>query len=133
MWFKSFPLNTSNSFIISLFFAFTLSHCATTTAPKTVKQETPPQVPQVVENTGKAHAFHIANNSEQYVDTVRFKPCGTPQKQYATLASNIKPNEKIILNVYEVCIDVVAEDAFQQTVYEQNGIRMTKITNIDIK
>lgn len=133
MWFKSFPLNTSNSFIISLFFAFSLSHCSTT-APKAPVGPTKPVAKQEAPvNVGKPHAFHIVNSSEQHVDTIRFKPCGTAEKHYATLASNVRPKEKLIMNVYEVCIDVLAEDAFQQTVYEQNDIRMTQKTNLNIK
>jgi hypothetical protein len=38
-----------------------------------------------------------------------------------------------MLNVHELCIDVVAEDGFRQTVYEQNNIRVMQKTTLDIQ
>jgi S-ribosylhomocysteine lyase LuxS involved in autoinducer biosynthesis len=77
--------------------------------------------------------IHIVNHTQDFVDTIRFKPCGAPTKLYTTLTGSIKPEEKVMLNVYELCIDVVAEDAFQQTVYEQNNVKVTHSVTLDIK
>lgn len=117
-----FPLNTSRSFIISAFFAFSLSHCASDQS----KVDLPPKA----ENPFK---MHIVNNTKEFVDTVQIKPCGTPAKYYSTLTHGIKPEEKVMANVYEMCVDVVAEDSFRQTVYEQNHIKMMQSTVLTIK
>ena len=119
---KDFPLNTSRSFIISVFFAFSLSHCAS--------DPTVVDLPPKAENPFK---MHIVNNTKEYVDTVQIKPCGTPAKYYTDLTHGIKPDQKVILNVYEMCIDVVAEDSFRQTVYEQNDVKMIQSTILNIK
>ena len=76
---------------------------------------------------------HIVNLTQGFVDTIRFKPCGAPTKLYTTLTSGIKPQEKVMLNVHELCIDVVAEDGFRQTVYEQNNINVIQKTTLNIK
>jgi hypothetical protein len=119
---NQFPLNTSRSFIISAFFAFSLSHCAS--------DPTAVDLPPKAENPFKVH---IINNTKAFVDTVQIKPCGTPAKYYTTLTQSIKPEEKVMLDVYEMCIDVVAEDSFQQTVYHQNHIKMTQRTVLTIR
>jgi hypothetical protein len=88
------------------------------------------EAPVVMDTYNK---MHIINHTKDFVDTVRFKPCGAPVKSYTTLTSSIGPEEKVMLNVYELCIDVIAEDPFQQTVFEQSDINVTSRTTLDIK
>jgi hypothetical protein len=127
---KSFPLNTSRSFIISAFFAFSLSHCASDPKLTDEQAQAAAETPVVMDTYNK---IHIVNHTQDFVDTIRFKPCGAPTKLYTTLTSSIKPQEKVMLNVHELCIDVVAEDGFRQTVYEQNNIRVMQKTTLDIQ
>jgi hypothetical protein len=127
---KSFPLNTSRSFIISAFFAFSLSHCASDPKLSDEEIQASQEAPVVMDTYNKVH---IVNHTQDFVDTIRFKPCGAPTKLYTTVTSSIKPQEKVMLNVHELCIDVVAEDSFRQTVYEQNNIQVTHKTSLDIK
>jgi hypothetical protein len=127
---KSFPLNTSRSFIISAFFAFSLSHCASDPKLSDEEIQASQEAPVVMDAYNKVH---IVNHTQDFVDTIRFKPCGAPTKLYTTVTSSIKPQEKVMLNVHELCIDVVAEDSFRQTVYEQNNIQVTHKTSLDIK
>ena len=132
MQLKSFPLNTSRSFVFSLFFAFTLSHCAST--PKVATSEdaqAKAQAPVVMADN--RYKMHIVNHTKDFVDTIRFKPCGAPTKLYTTLTGSIQPEQKVMLNIHELCIDVVAEDAFRQTVYEQANINILQNTTLDIK
>lgn len=128
---KSFPLNTSRSFIISAFFAFSLSHCASDPKLTEEQAQAGAETPPVVMDT--YNKVHIVNHTQDFVDTIRFKPCGAPTKLYTTLTSSIKPQEKVMLNVHELCIDVVAEDGFRQTVYEQNNIKVSNKTTLDIQ
>jgi hypothetical protein len=118
---STFPLNTSRSFIISAFFAFSLSHCASDS-----KVDLPPKAESPFQ-------MHIVNNTKAFVDTVQIKPCGTPARYYTTLTHGIKPKQKVMFDVYEMCVDVVAEDSFRQTVYEQNHIKMMQGTVLTIK
>jgi len=133
---KSFPLNTSRSFVISAFFAFSLSHCASD--PKVMQEEAQAETeaavvaeaPVVMDTYNK---MHIVNHTKDFVDTVRFKPCGAPVKSYTTLTSGLGPQQKVMLNVHELCIDVIAEDAFAKTVFEQSDISVMQRTTLDIK
>lgn len=120
---KSFPLNTSRSFIISALFALSLSHCASN---KDNEFTDPGENPD-------PYQMRIINKSDAFVDAVRLKPCGAPAKYYTTVTSGVKPAEKVTLNVYSVCIDLVAEDGFRQTVYEQKNIKMTQNTTLHIE
>ena len=131
---KSFPLNTSRSFIISAFFAFSLSHCASD--PKVVDEETQTKAETVAETPVVMDTYnkmHIVNHTKNFVDNIRFKPCGAPVKSYTTLTNHLGPQEKVMLNVHELCIDVIAQDAFEQTVFEQSDISVTHRTTLDIK
>ncbi|WP_455209728.1 hypothetical protein [Kaarinaea lacus] len=131
---KSFPLNTSRSFVISAFFAFSLSHCASDSkivdGDTQTKAEAETETAVVMDTYNK---MHIVNHTKDFVDTIRFKPCGAPIKSYTTLTGGLGPQEKVMLNVHELCIDVIAEDAFEQTVFEQSDINMTHRTTLDIK
>jgi hypothetical protein len=118
---RLFYLNTSRSFIISALFALTLSRCGS--QPEV-------ELPPLSENP---YRLQVVNSSTEVVDAIQFKPCGTPEKHYATLTTGIKPNQKVILNVYNVCIDVIAVDAFRQTLYEQDGFNMNQHTTWKIK
>jgi len=133
---KSFPLNTSRSFIISAFFAFSLSHCASD--PKVLDEEvqtsaqaeTMTESPVVMDTYNK---MHIVNHTKDFVDNIRFKPCGAPVKSYTTLTSSLGPQQKVMLNVHELCVDVIAEDAFERTVFEQSDISVNQRTTLEIK
>lgn len=131
---KSLHLNTSRSLIIGAFFALSLSHCAS--GPKVideqaqVKAEVEAEAPVPMDSSNK---MHIVNHTEGFLDNVRFKPCGAPVKSYTTLTSGVGPQEKVMLNVHEVCIDVIVEDAFQKTVFEQSDINVSHPLTLDIK
>jgi hypothetical protein len=124
--------NTSRSLIISAFFALSLSNCAS--GPKVgdeqIQVKAEAEAPVAMDSSNK---MHIVNHTEGFLDNVRFKPCGAPVKSYTTLTSGVGPQEKVMLNVHEVCIDVIVEDAFQKTVFEQSDINVSHPLTLDIK
>ena len=115
-----------------MFFAFSLSHCAT--GPRVTDEQT--QVKTEAEApaaTDSSNTMHIVNHTKSYLDNILFKPCGAPVKSYTTLTSSLGPQEKVVLNVHAVCIDVIAEDAFEKAVFEQSDISVARPLTLEIK
>jgi hypothetical protein len=116
-----FELNTSKSFALAGIMVLILSHCAS---------EPTVEAPPPVENP---YQLNVINNRAEIVDTVRLKPCGTPAKFYTTAANGLKPNERVMVNVYNVCVDVKAEDGFRHTLYEQSDLLVSKTKTLQLK
>ena len=81
-----------------------------------------------VPTTENPYALRIVNHTSNVVDNVKFKPCGTPTTHYATLTDKIQPQQKVMLNVYNLCVDLVAEDAFRQPLYQKTDLILNKET-----
>ena len=113
-------LNLSNyhhlkSTCLAVLLMLSLSHCASEPEIKL-----PPK-------SSKALTLNIENLSADFVDSIQFKPCGTPAKYYATAAERIKPNERVSINIYDLCVDLVAVDGFRQTLHQKSNFRPTQI------
>lgn len=132
MAYKPFALNITRSFIVSVCLAFSLSHCASypTVSNEQSQVKAEVEAPLAVSATNK---MHIVNHTDRLLDNIRFKPCGAPVKSYTTLKSSLRPQEKVMLSVHEVCIDVIIEDTFQKAVFEQSDINVTHPLTLDIK
>ena len=68
--------------------------------------------------------LRIENNSASVIDVIQAKPCGADAKEYKTQMSAIKPNERIMLHIYEHCVDLVALDGFGNVMDELAGLRL---------
>jgi hypothetical protein len=95
-----------------------------------IKPELEAEAPVAMDSSNK---INIVNNTKVSLDNIRFKPCGAPVKSYTTLVSSLGPTEKVMLNIHKVCIDVIIEDTFQKTVFEQSDINVTQHMTLDIK
>ncbi len=76
--------------------------------------------------------FYIVNNSKSFVDIVKFKPCGAPEKYFRNAAKKIGPKEQIMSKIYDVCIDLVAVDIFNKELARQQGYWMAQHTTWNI-
>jgi len=70
--------------------------------------------------------FYIVNNTKSFVDIVKFKPCGAPEKYFRNAATKIGPKEQIMSKVYDVCIDLVAIDIFNRELARQQDYWMAQ-------
>jgi len=76
--------------------------------------------------------FYIVNNSKSFVDIVKFKPCGAPDKYFRNAAKKIGPKQQIMSKVYDVCIDLVAVDIFNRELARQPDYWMAQQTTWQI-
>ena len=75
--------------------------------------------------------LRVENNSSTVIDVIQAKPCGAAASGYKPQMNTIKPQERIMLQIYEHCVDLVALDAFGNVMDELAGLRLN--TNITWK
>ena len=68
--------------------------------------------------------LRIENNSSTVIDVIRAKPCGSDDSQYKPQMEAVKPNERIMLHIYEHCVDLEALDSFGNVMDELAGLRI---------
>lgn len=68
--------------------------------------------------------LRVENNASSVIDVIQAKPCGTNEKEYKPQMNGIKPGERIMLHIYEECVDLVALDSFGNAMDELVGLRM---------
>lgn len=111
--------------IVICVMAFGLTGC--TTAPA-------PSVPSMEELAAqKSHQLNIINLTNEVINVIRFKPCGKDASDYSTLIENLKPKQRVVFNLFEVCIDIKALNAFDQTLAERNTLVLSNVNIWDIQ
>ena len=68
--------------------------------------------------------LRVENDSPNVIDVIQSKPCGTDATQYRPQMNTIKPKERIMLQIYEECVDLIALDAFGSVMDELEGLRL---------
>lgn len=68
--------------------------------------------------------LRVENHSSSVIDVIQAKPCGANDDQYKTQMNAIKPEERIMLHIYEDCVDLVALDGFGNVMDELAGLRL---------
>jgi hypothetical protein len=68
--------------------------------------------------------LRVINQSDTVIDVIDAKPCGADDSQYKTQMESIKPNQRIMLHIYQECVDLVALDAFGSALDELPGLRL---------
>lgn len=90
-----------------------LSGCAT---------EKPKPLPNPVTKPIK---LNIVNDSDKVIHTVKFKHCGTSEQDFNALVENLKPKEKITMNIYGTCVDLAAVNAFDQLLDQKQNFQLS--------
>ncbi|MGD8593723.1 MAG: hypothetical protein PVF82_12855 [Gammaproteobacteria bacterium] len=68
--------------------------------------------------------LRVENHSSAVIDVIQSKPCGANDDQYKPQMNAIKPEERIMLHIYEECVDLVALDGFGNVMDELVGLRL---------
>lgn len=76
-------------------------------------------------NWKQVHKISIVNASNKVINTIQYKPCGTQDNKYHYLTGNIKPQEKLTMNIYTHCVDLRAMNAFKK--------KLVDVKNVDLK
>ena len=68
--------------------------------------------------------LRVENNSSSVIDVIQSKPCGANEDQYKSQINSVKPKDRIMLHIYEECVDLVALDGFGNVMDELAGLRL---------
>jgi len=77
--------------------------------------------------------LRVENDSSTVIDVIQAKPCGTDAKHYKPQMNSIKPHERVMLQIYEHCVDLVALDGFGNVMDELGGLRLNSNITWKIK
>ena len=77
--------------------------------------------------------LRVENNATSVIDVIQAKPCGADTKEYRPQMSGIKPKQRVMLHIYEECVDLVALDSFGNVMDEFVGLRMNTHTTWKIQ
>lgn len=82
------------------------------------------EAPELKSTPTNPITLRVENNSSKVIDVIQAKPCGTDNRQFKPQMNAIKPKERIMLQIYEECVDLVALDGFGNVLDELVGLRM---------
>ena len=103
-----------------------LSACSTTDK-QTSSELAAPAVNEV------AQQLQITNYTNAVVNTIKYKPCNAGKDVFLTLAENLKPKERVVFNLYDVCIDLKALNTFDDMLEEKSSLNLSQKVNWDIR
>jgi len=88
---------------------------------------------QLKENSSHRHEIAIINSSNSIITTIKFKPCGSTNLPYKSLTENLKPSEKLTVNIYSQCVDLLATNAFNKKLVDVKNVNLNTIRTWTIK
>lgn len=116
------------SFITNLAFCMIIglhvSGCSTTSNNSSSNSNT---------NWSRVHKISIVNSSKKFINSVHYKPCGADDNQYSYLVGNIKPREKLTINIHTQCIDLMATNAFKKKLVGVENVDLNAVRTWTIK
>jgi len=80
-----------------------------------------------------SHKIAIVNASSNVINSIQYRPCGANDDQYRYLTSNLRPNEKLSINIYSQCVDLIATNAFKRNLVDVKNVDLSKIKTWTIK
>jgi len=83
--------------------------------------------------TQKARKLVIINQSDNVVSAIQYKPCGSQDAQYQHLTGNLRPNERLTINIYTQCADFLATNAFKKKLSQMENVNLDKLKTWNIK
>lgn len=97
--------------VVFVIFLLLITNCSSDKAVLKPPPETPIQL-------------RVENNSAGVIDVINSKPCGASEEHYKPQMNTIKPNDRIMLHIYEECVDLEALDGFGNVLDELVGLRL---------
>lgn len=95
-----------------------LSACASAPPPGLPTQEELARV--------QIHQLQVVNNTKEVINTIKFKPCGEQGGGFHMLTENLMPQQRVVFNLVDSCIDLQALNTFDQTLTEQKDLVLSK-------
>lgn len=83
--------------------------------------------------TTTSHKIAIVNASGNVINAIKYRPCGTGDGRYQYLTGNLRPNEKLSINIYSQCVDLIATNAFKKNLVDVKNVDLNKIKTWTIK
>jgi len=80
-----------------------------------------------------SHKIAIVNASSNVINSIQYRPCGSNDNQYQYLTGNLRPNEKLSINIYSQCVDLIATNAFKKNLVDVKNVDLSKIKTWTIK
>ena len=94
--------------VLTLITATILGGCSATPENNAVSEIRPQSAMEV------SHKIAIVNASDNIINTIKYKPCGSNSSSYQYLTGNLRPAEKFTINIYSQCVDLLATNAFKR-------------------
>jgi len=85
------------------------------------------------ENSPRPHSIVIINTSNSVITTIKYRPCKTNKRSYQSLTENLKPSEKLTVNIYSQCVDLLATNAFNKKLVDVKNVNLNNIKTWTIK
>lgn len=83
--------------------------------------------------TTSSHKIAIVNESGNVINAIKYRPCGASDGRYQYLTGNLRPNEKLSVNIYSQCIDLIATNAFKKNLVDVKNVDLKQIKTWTIK
>ncbi|KPJ96008.1 MAG: hypothetical protein AMJ55_02765 [Gammaproteobacteria bacterium SG8_15] len=83
--------------------------------------------------TTTSHKIAIVNESGNVINAIKYKPCGASDSRYQYLTGNLRPNEKLSINIYSQCVDLIATNAFKKNLVDVKNVDLKQIKTWTIK
>jgi hypothetical protein len=83
--------------------------------------------------TTSSHKIAIVNESGNVINAIKYRPCGASDGRYQYLTGNLRPNEKLSVNIYSQCVDLIATNAFKKNLVDVKNVDLKQIKTWTIK
>jgi hypothetical protein len=83
--------------------------------------------------TTSSHKIAIVNESGNVINAIKYRPCGASDGRYQYLTGNLRPNEKLSVNIYSQCVDLIATNAFKKNMVDVKNVDLKQIKTWTIK
>ena len=83
--------------------------------------------------TTSSHKIAIVNASGNVINAIKYRPCGASDGRYQYLTGNLRPNEKLSVNIYSQCVDLIATNAFKKNLVDVKNVDLKQIKTWTIK
>ena len=64
--------------------------------------------------------------SKEVINAIKYRPCGAGTDGFRTLAENLMPQQRVQFTLFDTCIDLQAQDTFDQTLSETKELVLSR-------
>jgi len=125
-----FIIRTIHSFVHSAQVAIvlvSLSACGTVSESEIFAKS------RIPDNGPAPHTIAIVNTSSAIITSIQYRPCGSHSNPYQHITQNLRPTEKLTVNIYSQCVDLLATNAFKKKLVDVQNVNLDKVKTWTIK